>query len=887
MSTFRTRKHDNSESDEKDYNKKKMRPSDVAEIEKRLESLITRVGEKTSSSLESKIEGLARVLDADFSSFKTKIINILCHCVVKSPEKLCIYSTLVGLLNAKNSDAGGEIVEALVKKLKENLRNCDFDSSLNIVCFLADLVNANVLILNSILNLFENFLDVISEEGNPQVRADWYVYTILASLPLIGKEFKHKKESEMKKLFAKIESYMSKRKKTYVPLLQVWSPSNSLPQQPESLDNLWSILKKLLLSCATHHSSTSRELPKSKKERPLPFDHDSSLLNEDDDNNDTFNPTFLLNVPPYVTFEHELSQALQHSLPTIIPPIHNPHNSYPIPTIEFCLFEQIDIPEGYNWPKVNSIDKWLIARDMHSIIKANFKDRKQCAAQLLSYRMKNKIPLNYMIIECLFAELFNLPSPRHIQAMYAALFIELCKLQPSSLPPVLAQATELLFERLDYMHIVPTDRFITWFSHHLSNFQFKWSWEDWETCLEQDFEMSQPKFINETLTKCIRLSYYQRIAEIVPESFKVLLPLRNEHLFRFYFEGASDAKTDVQNEEISLNPTQILAKSLMQAFKRKEDFNNIINVLQSTQFTDETISAMLSQSDNTTFLEKLAMEVNYEQEDHDKAIFGKYTALKIAVFTETILHHGNKSFSHSFSAIAKYFSIFKQISEFEEHQYVILRSLYDYWRNNTQFVTIIIEKMIKTQLLNPAMVCNWVFSDEMSQDFTKSYIWENIIVHCCLGRIIKRVQNAEKDILDVKKRLKISGDFEKEDDISMDVIDDDSNKNDNQNVTPEDLERMEEKMEALKNEQKRLLLISLQRFIIVLGEYLVKCDNESINYSTPWYKYTSGRLQQIFLHFSNQINKPDTMNSLESLLFTSDVDERINSVFKQFKALTS
>lgn len=60
------------------------------EIEDRLESLILRVGEKSTSSLESNLEGLVSVLEADLGTFRNKILRILSECAIKMPGKLLL-----------------------------------------------------------------------------------------------------------------------------------------------------------------------------------------------------------------------------------------------------------------------------------------------------------------------------------------------------------------------------------------------------------------------------------------------------------------------------------------------------------------------------------------------------------------------------------------------------------------------------------------------------------------------------------------------------------------------------------------------------------------------------------------------------------------------------
>lgn len=42
----------------------------------------------------------------------------MCNSVVEMPEKLTIYTTLIGLLNARNYNAGGEVWNIIICKIK-------------------------------------------------------------------------------------------------------------------------------------------------------------------------------------------------------------------------------------------------------------------------------------------------------------------------------------------------------------------------------------------------------------------------------------------------------------------------------------------------------------------------------------------------------------------------------------------------------------------------------------------------------------------------------------------------------------------------------------------------------------------------------------------------
>lgn len=443
--------------------RKRRRVSENQEIEDRLESLILRVGEKSTSSLESNLEGLASVLEADLGTFRVKILRILTDCAIKMPEKCTIYTTLVGLLNAKNYNFGGEFVEFMVRTFKESLKACKWDAARYSLRFLADLVNCHVLSATSLLQLLDNMIDAANEDSVPQVRRDWYVFAILSTLPWVGRELYEKKESALDHLLVSIEVFLNKRSKKHHNALRVWAVDTPHPQE-EYLDCLWAQIRKL-----RNDNWAEKHIPR-----------------------------------PYLAFDSILCEALQHSLPTILPPPHHDGYQYPMPWVVFRMFDYTDCPEGPIMPGAHSIERFLIEEHLHSIIEMYHLERKDCAAHLLNFPYKLKIPLEYCIVEVIFSELFHMPTPRYLEIAYGAILIELCKLQPSTMPQVLAQATEILFMRIDTMNTACFDRFITWFSYHLSNFQFRWSWEDWDVCLSLDPEHPKPKFVRETLLKAMR-----------------------------------------------------------------------------------------------------------------------------------------------------------------------------------------------------------------------------------------------------------------------------------------------------------------------------------------------------------------------------------------------
>ncbi|VVC44097.1 Hypothetical protein CINCED_3A017899 [Cinara cedri] len=805
---------------ERGFKKRRRGGSESNDLEDRLESLILKVGEKTTSTLESNLEGLVSVLDSDMPNFKKKVLKILVDCAINMPEKCTIYSTLVGLLNAKNYNFGGEFVENIVRAFKDSLKNNSWNEARVVLRFIGDLVNCHVVSASSFVQLMSSLLDVAKEDGVPNVRKDWYCYAVMSCLPWVGRELYEKRESPLEMLLTTIEVYLNKRPKKHINMLRIWSTDVPHPQE-EYLECLWNQIKKL-----KHDSWTETIIPR-----------------------------------PYLTFDNVLCEALQHNLPVIAPPPHHNACVYPMPWVVYRMFDYTDVTDGHIMPGAHSIERFLVEEHLQQIIDMSSKNRKECATNLMNFVHKNKVPLEYCIVEVIFGLMFHQPKPKYLEVMFGSVFIELSKLSTNTMPLVLAQTTEILYSRIESMHVCAFDRFVSWFAYHLSNFKFSWSWQEWADCLALDPEHPKPKFVREVLQKAMRLSFYERMRDIVPPDFEPLLPQKPEPKFKF-------------GEDNTSAPGQFLSNTLLVKIRNKITPEEIIEVLK----------------------EPLMLESGEIIEPVDTTLSNP---VKIDAFVQTLLFIASKSFSHAFAAITKFINVFKALGATDEGQLQILRSTFDLWSADQQMLTVLIDKMLKTQIIECSSVANWIFSKEMIPDFTKLYIWD--ILSLTINKMSRHVDRLTRELNEAREKLRTtatatintSDDSDTETDkaetkpsrpstttfggqVPMDVED---------NVTEEMVERMEEKLEMAQADQKNLFLIVFQRFIMILSEHLVKCDTDGKPFDTYWYKYTIGRLQQVFLAHHEQVQKYSS--TLEGLLFTQDLDMHILEVFHQFLALRS
>lgn len=130
------------------------------------------------------------------------------------------------------------------------------------------------------------------------------------------------------------------------------------------------------------------------------------------------------------------------------------------------------------------------------------------------------------------------------------------------------------------------------------------------------------------------------------------------------------------------------------------------------------------------------------KDNENDMVESTFNPLKIDVFVQTLLSLGGKSFSHTFSAISRFHLVFKQLGESEEGQICILHNVFELWHNHQQMLCVIVDKLLKTQIVECSSVATWIFSKEMTKEFTKMYLWE--ILHLTIKKMNKHVMKLSK-----------------------------------------------------------------------------------------------------------------------------------------------
>lgn len=277
-------------------------------------------------------------------------------------------------------------------------------------------------------------------------------------------------------------------------------------------------------------------------------------------------------------------------------------------------------------------------------------------------------------IDAIFSQIFALPSPEHRLVYYHSIITESCRISPQAIAPSLGRAIRFLFRGIDVMDLELAYRYMDWFAHHLSNFEFRWKWTEWISDLALPSLDPKKSFIAGLLDKEIRLSFAKRIRETLPPEFHDMIPPSKE-------KDIPDFKFQNDSTPFALEGRQVLA-----LLKRKAPEDEIQSVLDHVQ--------------------QQAIALGMDQE----------TALAKStdIYVTAILSIGAKSLSHVLSTIDRCKERLLAIgpsSEIARRQ--IISSVVDFWHEHPGTAVNIVDKLLNYTIVTPMGVIQWALADNV------------------------------------------------------------------------------------------------------------------------------------------------------------------------------
>ncbi|XP_027061406.1 nuclear cap-binding protein subunit 1 isoform X1 [Coffea arabica] len=651
-------------------------------------SLLLRIGEKCpeyggNADFKDHIESCFGIVRRELDPSADDILLFLLECSEQLPHKIPLYGTLVGLLNLENE----EFVKKVLEKIQTNLQDALDSGNCNririFMRFLTVLMCSKVLQPSSLVIVFETLLSsaaltVDEDKGNPswQARADFYITCILSCLPWGGAELVEQVPEEIDRVMVGIESYFSIRRHVSNAGLSVFedtNENNKLLDEKDFLEDLWVRIQDL--------SSAGWKLE---------------------------------SVPrPHLCFEPQLVAGKSHDFgPITCPEQPNPSaatfgiscgRQRNVAELKYPQrIQRLNIFSASKAEDLRPIDRFVVEEYLLDVLLFLNGCRKECAAYMAGLPVPFRY--EYLMAETIFSQLLLLPEPPFKPMYYTLVIIDLCKALPGAFPAVIAGAVRALFERIADLDMECRTRLILWFSHHLSNFQFIWPWEEWAHVLDLPKWAPQRVFVQEVLEREIRLSYWEKIKQSIENApaLEELLPPKGGPNFKYSGEDVSD-RTE-----------KALSLELNNLVKGRQTFREII-----------------------TWVEDSVIPVH-----------GSDFALRVVI--QTLLDIGSKSFTHLITVLERYGQVIGKICPDQDRQIMLIAEVSSYWKNSSQMTAITIDRMMGYRLLSNLAIVRWVFSSSNVDQFHISdRPWE--ILRNAVSKTYNRITDLRKEISSIQR----------------------------------------------------------------------------------------------------------------------------------------
>lgn len=312
-----------------------------------------------------------------------------------------------------------------------------------------------------------------------------------------------------------------------------------------------------------------------------------------------------------------------------------------------------------------------------------------------------------VVIDAVFSQIFQLPTPEHKLVYYHSVITESCKIAPAAVAPSLGRAIRFLFRNIDVMDMELAYRYMDWFSHHLSNFEFRWKWTEWTEELQHSDLQPTKAFIIGIVDKEIRLSFAKRIRETLPQEY---WPLISEDKMK----DAPDLKFTVPGADETV-PYAVQSKEVIALLRKKapeEDIQKVLDVIEELAAAQGVADPLVPSTD---------------------------------AYMTSVLHIGSKSLSHVLSTIERCKERLLAIGpQSEAARRQIITSTIDYWVDHPGTAVNIIDKLLNYTIITPMSVIEWALHDHLDHGraLADTKIWE--MVTSTMNKVATRMRQIVK-----------------------------------------------------------------------------------------------------------------------------------------------
>ncbi|XP_020554036.1 nuclear cap-binding protein subunit 1 [Sesamum indicum] len=652
-------------------------------------SLVLRIGEKCSeyggnADYKDQLETCFGVVRRELLHSSEDILTFLLQCAEQLPHKIPLYGTLVGLLNLEDEDFVRKVLENTHENLQVALDSGNCNRMRILMRFLTVLMCSKVLQPSALVVLFETLLSsaaitVDEDKGNPswQACADFYITCILSCLPWGGAELVEQIPEEMDRVMMGIQAYMSIRRHVSdagCSPFEYIDDKNQGDGGNDFLEDLWSRIQDLsskgwkLDSVPRPHLSFEPQLVAGKS-------HDFGPLNCPE-----------LPAPP--TLVTGIAYGKQK---------HEAALKYP------QRIRRLNIFPATKTEDLQPIDRFVVEEYLLDVLFFLNGCRKECASSMVGLPVPFRY--EYLMAETIFSQILLLPQPPFKPIYYTLVIMDLCKALPGAFPAVVAGAVRSLFDKIADLDMECRTRLILWFSHHLSNFQFIWPWEEWAYVLDLPKWAPQRVFVQEVLEREVRLSYWDKIKQSIESApaLEELLPPKGTANFTYSAEDGDETERGLSAE---------------------------LNKLVKERVTSREIISWI--------------------EDHLLPAHGLDVTLRVVI--QTLLNIGSKSFTHLITVLERYGQVIARICPDQDQQVMLISEVSSFWKNNAQMTAIAIDRMMGYRLISNVAILRWVFSSSIvSQFHVSDRPWE--ILRNALTKTFNRITDLRKEILSLKKSV--------------------------------------------------------------------------------------------------------------------------------------